>query len=100
MILQSAQKWNKGRNRKNESTKKNTNNFTNNFISSNLIWRNLYPKTKFVENILPEYKLGPDFTGLRNIGLKVSDATKDIYYDLDGNVVDEEGKIQLKRGIC
>lgn len=54
-------------------------------------------KTKFVENILPEYKLGPDFTGLRNIGLKVSDATKDIYYDLDGNVVDEEGKIQLKK---
>jgi Skp family chaperone for outer membrane proteins len=54
-------------------------------------------KTKFVENILPEYKLGPDFTGLRNIGLKVSDATKDIYYDLDGNVVDEEGKNTTKK---
>ena len=54
-------------------------------------------KTKFVENILPEYKLGPDFTGLRNIGLKVSDATKDIYYDLDGNVVDEEGKNKTKK---
>ncbi len=54
-------------------------------------------KTKFVENILPEYKLGPDFTGLRNIGLKVSDATKDIYYDLDGNVVDEEGKNTIKK---
>ena len=54
-------------------------------------------KTKFVENILPEYKLGPDFTGLRNIGLKVSDATKDIYYDLDGNVADEEGKNTTKK---
>ncbi len=54
-------------------------------------------KTKFVENILPKYKLGPDFTGLRNIGLKVSDATKDIYYDLDGNVVDEEGKNTTKK---
>lgn len=54
-------------------------------------------KTKFVENILPEYKLGSDFTGLRNIGLKVSDATKDIYYDLDGNVVDEEGKNTTKK---
>lgn len=54
-------------------------------------------KTKFVENILPEYKLGPDFTGLRNIGLKVSDATKDIYYDSDGNVVDEEGKNTTKK---
>ena len=54
-------------------------------------------KTKFVENILPEYKLGPVFTGLRNIGLKVSDATKDIYYDLDGNVVDEEGKNTTKK---
>ncbi len=54
-------------------------------------------KTKFVENILPEYKSGPDFTGLRNIGLKVSDATKDIYYDLDGNVVDEEGKNTTKK---
>ena len=54
-------------------------------------------KTKFVENILPEYKLGPDFTGLRNIGLKLSDATKDIYYDLDGNVVDEEGKNTTKK---
>ena len=54
-------------------------------------------KTKFVENILLEYKLGPDFTGLRNIGLKVSDATKDIYYDLDGNVVDEEGKNTTKK---
>lgn len=54
-------------------------------------------KTKFVENILPEYKLGPDFTGLRNTGLKVSDATKDIYYDLDGNVVDEEGKNTTKK---
>lgn len=54
-------------------------------------------KTKFVENILPEYKLGPDFTGLRNIGLKVSDATKDIYYDLDGNVVDKEGKNTTKK---
>ena len=54
-------------------------------------------KTKFVENILPEYKLGPDFTGLRNIGLKVSDATKAIYYDSDGNVVDEEGKNTTKK---
>lgn len=61
-------------------------------------FRGIYiQKTKFVENILPEYKLGPDFTGLRNIGLKVSDATKDIYYDLDGNVVDEEGKNTTKK---
>lgn len=54
-------------------------------------------QTKLVKNILPEYKLGADLSGLRNVTLDVSDAKTDIYYDLNGNVVDEEGKDTTKK---
>lgn len=54
-------------------------------------------KTKFVKNILPEYKLGADFTGTRNIGLVVSTATNTVIYDKDGNVVEEEGEGTTKK---
>ena len=43
--------------------------------------------TKFMENIIPEYKLGMDLNGYRAITLKVSDETNTVYYDADGNVV-------------
>lgn len=49
-------------------------------------------KTKFVENILPEFKLGAELSGTRNIGLVVSTATDTIIYDKDGNVVEKEGE--------
>ena len=48
--------------------------------------------TKSMDNILPEYILGMDLRGHRAITLKVSDATETIYYDKDGNVVDEEAE--------
>ena len=46
--------------------------------------------TKFMENILPEYQLGMDLRGSRVVTVEVSDETKTVYYDKDGNVVDEE----------
>lgn len=49
-------------------------------------------KTKFVENILPNYQLGMDLKGGRMVGLAVSQATNKTIYDKDGNVVEEEGK--------
>ena len=48
--------------------------------------------TKFMDNILPEYILGMDLRGHRAITLEVSDETETIYYDKDGNVVDEEAE--------
>lgn len=48
--------------------------------------------TKSMDNILPEYILGMDLRGHRAITLEVSDATETIYYDKDGNVVDEEAE--------
>lgn len=52
----------------------------------------LVKKTKFVDNILPEYLLGMDLTGSRALKFIVSKDTKDIIYDKDGNVVDEAGE--------
>ena len=49
-------------------------------------------KTKFVKNILPEFKLGAELSGTRNVGLVVSTATNTVIYDKDGNVVEEEGE--------
>ena len=49
-------------------------------------------KTKFVENILPKYKISMELTGARNVDLEVSTDTKTVIYDKDGNVVEEEGK--------
>lgn len=49
-------------------------------------------KTKFVENIVPEYKLGMDLEGGRMIGLEVDTSTNTVIYDKDGNIVTEEGE--------
>lgn len=48
--------------------------------------------TKFMKNILPEYKLGMDLAGYRAISIKVSDEKETIYYDKDGNKVDTEAE--------
>ena len=48
--------------------------------------------TKFMKNLLPEYKLGMDLEGYRAITIAVSDEKETVYYDKDGNVVDEEDK--------
>lgn len=56
-------------------------------------------KTKFVENILPEFKLGAELSGTRNIGLVVSTATDTIIYDKDGNVVEKEGERTTKQEV-
>ena len=49
-------------------------------------------QTKFVNNILPDYAWGTDFTGSRTLGVSVSTSTNTVIYDKDGNVVEEEGK--------
>ena len=46
--------------------------------------------TKFMKNKVPEYILGMDLDGYRAITLKVSDEKETVYYDKDGNVVEEE----------
>lgn len=46
--------------------------------------------TKFMKNLIPEYKLGMDLKGYRAITLKVSDEKETVYYDKDGNIVDEK----------
>ena len=48
-------------------------------------------QTKFVNNILPDYSWGTDFTGSRALGISVSTSTNTVIYDKDGNVVEEEG---------
>lgn len=54
-------------------------------------------KNNSVKNIMPEFKLGADLAGNRNIGLAVSTETKTIIYDKDGNIVEEEGKETTKK---
>ena len=49
-------------------------------------------KTNFVENIVPEYQLGMDLKGGRNVNLAVDTSTNTVIYDKDGNVVTEEGE--------
>lgn len=44
---------------------------------------------KFMENIIPEYKLGMDLRGYRAVTLSPSSETETVYYDKDGNVVEE-----------
>ena len=56
-------------------------------------------KTKFVENILPEFKLGATLSGLRNTELDVSKETNTVIYDKDGKVVEEEGEGTTKQEI-
>ena len=48
--------------------------------------------TKFMRNILPEYRLGMDLEGYRAVTLGVSDSTETVYYDADGNEVEEEAE--------
>ena len=51
-------------------------------------------KTYQYENILPDYKLGMEFTGSRITQIKVSDAENQVAYDAEGNIVEdyEEGQ--------
>lgn len=49
-------------------------------------------KAKFVENIIPDYKLGMDLTGSRLIELGVSTSKNKVIYDKEGKVVTEEGE--------
>ena len=51
-------------------------------------------KTYQYENILPDYKLGMEFTGSRITQIKVSDAENQVAYDTEGNIVEdyEEGQ--------
>ena len=49
-------------------------------------------KTKFVENIIPQYKSGADLSGGTAIEFKVNENTISVIYDKDGNVVSEEGE--------
>lgn len=48
--------------------------------------------TKFMKNILSEYKLGMDLKGYRLVTIKVSNETETTYYDKDGNEVEKEVK--------
>ena len=51
-------------------------------------------KTYQYENILPDYKLGMEFTGSRITQIKVSDAENQVAYDTEGTIVEdyEEGQ--------
>ena len=48
--------------------------------------------TKFMKNIIPSYQLGMDLYGYRAITIAVNDDTEKVYYDKDGNEVEEEAK--------
>ena len=48
--------------------------------------------TKFMKNIVPDYKLGMDLEGYRAITVTVSDEKETIYYDSEGNVVTSEAE--------
>ena len=46
--------------------------------------------TKFMKNVIPEYQLGMDLEGYRAITVTPNEETETIYYDADGNEVEEE----------
>ena len=46
--------------------------------------------TKFMKDLIPEYKLGMDLKGYRELSLAVSDETETVYYDKDGKEVEEK----------
>lgn len=53
----------------------------------------IYVKDKnSMKNIIPEYKLGMDLNGYRNIVVKPDDRTETKKYDSDGNLVAEDSK--------
>ena len=45
-----------------------------------------------MRNLIPDYQLGMDLEGYRVVTVSVSDAEETIYYDKDGNVVEEEAE--------
>lgn len=55
--------------------------------------------TKFMENLLPEYKLGMDLYGYRAISVGVSDKTETLYYDENGNEVSSDTKGATKKEV-
>lgn len=55
--------------------------------------------TKFMENLLPEYKLGMDLYGHRAISVGVSDKTETLYYDENGKEVSSDTKGATKKEV-
>lgn len=55
--------------------------------------------TKFAKNLIPDYVLGMDFSGYRAITIVPSTEKETIYYDKDGNVVDEEAEDGTKEEV-
>lgn len=49
-------------------------------------------KGKAFENLVPEYKLGMDLEGGRRVSLVVDTSSNTVIYDIDGNIVEEEGE--------
>lgn len=45
-----------------------------------------------MRNLIPDYQLGMDLEGYRVVTVNVSDAEETIYYDKDGNIVEEEAE--------
>ena len=56
-------------------------------------------ETKFAKNLIPDYVLGMDFSGYRAVTIVPSTEKETIYYDKDGNVVDEEAKDGTKEEV-
>lgn len=54
---------------------------------------------KFLENIIPEYKLGLDLKGGRLLGMEVDTSKNTVIYDKDGNEVKEEGEGTTKKEV-
>ena len=46
--------------------------------------------TKFMKDLIPEYKLGMDLKGYRELSLAVSDEKETVYYDKDGKEVEKK----------
>ena len=46
--------------------------------------------TKFMKDLIPEYKLGMDLKGYRELSLAVSDETETVYYNKDGKEVEKK----------
>ena len=57
-------------------------------LQSQISYVGIYVKDKnTMKNVIPEYKLGTDLYGARNILIKVDDSTTTKKYDSDGNLV-------------
>lgn len=53
-----------------------------------------------MENILADYQLGMDLEGYRVVAISVDESTETIYYDKDGNEVEEEAKDGSKEEVA